>query len=138
MVGVQAAHSTSVPAAPSFARATGFVSTNAIPMRLRGRVVGVLGLFQTDPAPLSPEDITLAHSELERGQPQYALTSRVVLEQGKGILAERRHIPLDDAFAALRTCARSNNHRLAQLARRIVGGSFDTDLIPHPAKPSTH
>ncbi|MFD0573450.1 GAF domain-containing protein [Kitasatospora gansuensis] len=37
------------------ARETGFVSTNAIPMRLRGRVIGVLGLFQTDPTPSAPK-----------------------------------------------------------------------------------
>jgi GAF domain-containing protein len=140
------------PQFAAVARATGFVSTNAIPMRLRGRVIGVLGLFQTDPAPLSQEDITLAqaladvatiailqqrtlaHSELERGQLQYALTSRIVLEQVKGILAERWHISLDDAFAAFRTYARANHHQLAKLARQIADGTFDTDLIPHLAK----
>ena len=143
------------PQFAAVARTTGFVSTNAIPMRLRGRVIGVLGLFQTDPAPLSQEDIilaqaladmstiailqqrTLAHSELERGQLQYALTSRIVLEQVKGVLAERWHISLDDAFSAFRAYARSNNHQLAKLARQITDDTFDTYLIPHPAKPST-
>lgn len=138
------------------ARETGFVSTNAIPMRLRGRVIGVLGLFQTDPTPLSAEDVTLAqaladlatiavlqqrtlaHSELERGQLQFALTSRIVLEQVKGLLAERWHLSVDEAFAAFRTYARSHHHQLGRLARQIADGDFDTDLIPHPAAPPHH
>jgi GAF domain-containing protein len=137
---------------PKFAEAaqgTGFVAASAIPMRLRGRVIGVLGLFQTDPAPLSPENIrlaqaladlatisilqqrTLAMSELERGQLQYALTSRIVLEQVKGILAERWQLSVDEAFTAFRTYARSNHHQLARLARQIADDQFDTDQIPH-------
>ena len=137
---------------PQFAAAahkTGFVTANAIPLRLRGRVIGVLGLFQTAPEPLSAADVTLAqaladvatiailqqrtlaHSELERGQLQYALTSRIVVEQVKGILAERWRISVDDAFSAFRTYARSNHHHLANLARQIADGTFDTDQIPH-------
>ena len=135
------------------AKATGFVSANTIPLRLRGRVIGVLGLFQTDPDPLSPEDITLAQaladvatiailqqrtlaqSEMERGQLQYALSSRIVLEQVKGILAERWHLSVDDAFAAFRTYARSTHQHLADLGRQIADGTFDTDQIPHRAAP---
>jgi GAF domain-containing protein len=136
------------------AQATGFATANAIPLRLRGRVVGVLGLFQTDPEPLSAADLTLAqaladvatiailqqralaHGELQRGQLQYALTSGIVLEQVKGILAERWHLSVDQAFAAFRIFARSHHHHLASLARRITDGTFDTDQIPHqPAVP---
>ncbi|WP_204165983.1 GAF and ANTAR domain-containing protein [Streptomyces sp. NEAU-S7GS2] len=133
------------------AHETGFVATNALPLRLRGRVIGALALFQTDPEPLSDQDITLAqaladiatiailqqrtldHSHIERAQLQYALTSRIVLEQVKGILAERWHISLDDAFTAFRSYARAHQRQLAQLAREIADGDFDTHLIPHPA-----
>ncbi|MFE9366753.1 GAF and ANTAR domain-containing protein [Streptomyces sp. NPDC006978] len=138
------------------ARATGFVAANAIPMRLRGRVIGVLGLFQTAPDPLSPQDImiaqaladlatisilqqrTLAAGELERGQLQHALNSRVALEQVKGILAERWNLSVDEAFAAFRTYARSHHQQLARLARQITDGQFDTDQIPHPGTPPQH
>jgi transcriptional regulator with GAF, ATPase, and Fis domain len=129
---------------------TGFVAANALPLRLRGRVIGVMGLFQTDPAPLSPEDIVLAqaladiatiallqqrtaaHSEVERVQLQHALTSRIVLEQAKGILAERWQVTVDTAFARFRAYARAHNHQLAQLAREIANGTFDTTQIPQP------
>lgn len=129
---------------------TGFVATNVLPLRLRGRVIGALALFQTDPDPLSNEDITLAqaladvatiailqqrtldHGQVERAQLQYALTSRIVLEQAKGILAERWQVSLDDAFAAFRAYARAHNLQLAKLAREIAGGTFDTTVIPQP------
>ncbi|MFJ7266428.1 GAF domain-containing protein [Streptomyces sp. NPDC099050] len=129
---------------------TGFVTANAIPLRLRGRVIGVMGLFQTDPDPLSAQDIalaqaladvatiailqqrTVAHSEVERVQLQHALTSRIVLEQVKGILAERWQVTVDEAFAAFRSYARAHHLQLAQLARQIADGTFETTLIPHP------
>ncbi|MCX4783463.1 GAF and ANTAR domain-containing protein [Streptomyces sp. NBC_01264] len=129
---------------------TGFVTANAIPLRLRGRVIGVMGLFQTDPDPLSAQDIalaqaladvatiailqqrTVAHSEVERVQLQHALTSRIVLEQVKGILAERWQVTVDEAFAAFRSYARAHHHQLAQLARQIADGTFETTQIPHP------
>ncbi len=144
---------------PRFAAAAkeaGFATANAIPLHLRGRVIGALGLFQTDPEPLSAADLTLAqaladvatiailqqrtlaHSRLERGQLQYALTRRTILEQVKGILAERWHIPVDQAFTALRIFARSHHHHLANLARQIADGTFDTDQIPHQPTPPRH
>ncbi|MFD3420971.1 hypothetical protein [Streptomyces decoyicus] len=49
------------------------------------------------------------------------------------VLAERWHISLDEAFNAFRSYARAHQHQLAQLAREIASGDFDTHLIPHPA-----
>jgi transcriptional regulator with GAF, ATPase, and Fis domain len=136
------------------AAATGFVTANALPLRLRGQIIGALGLFQTDPAPLSPQDIVLAqaladvatiailqqrttaHSEVERIQLQHALTSRIVLEQVKGILAERWHVTVDQAYATLHAYTRTHHHQLAQLAREIADDTFDTIVIPQPQPPT--
>lgn len=129
----------------------GFTVTNAIPLRLRDQNIGAVNLFQTDSARLNSEDTLLAqaladvatiailqqrtldHSELARGQLQYALTSRIVVEQAKGILAERWQVSPDDAFVAFRDYARANHLQLAKLARDIADGSFDTDCVPRPA-----
>jgi AmiR/NasT family two-component response regulator len=53
-------------------------------------------------------------------QLQEALDSRVVIEQAKGILAERFHLEPDRAFDVLRRSARSNRVSLRDLAARVV------------------
>ena len=49
-----------------------------------------------------------------------ALETRVVVEQAKGILAERFHLEPDRAFEVLRRSARSNRVTLRDLAERVV------------------
>ncbi len=62
------------------------------------------------------EQLRLHNAQLER-----ALESRVVIEQAKGILAERYELGIDDAFVLLRRAARSSRVRLRELAERVVG-----------------
>jgi GAF domain-containing protein len=133
------------------ARETGYVSTHAIPLRLRSRVVGALSLFQATPQRLGDDDIALAQaladmatiailqqrtleqSHVENSQLETALTSRILIEQVKGVLAERWNSSVDDAFAAFRSYARGRHLRLSDLATRIIAGDFDTAMIPAPA-----
>lgn len=49
-----------------------------------------------------------------------ALESRVVIEQAKGVLAERYALPIDAAFDVLRRSARSNRSSIHELAARVV------------------
>ncbi|KOU68080.1 transcriptional regulator [Streptomyces sp. MMG1533] len=138
------------------ARETGYVSTHAIPLRLRNRVVGALNLFQTTRQRLGDDDIALAQaladvatiailqqrtleqSHVENSQLENALTSRVLVEQVKGVLAERWNTSVDDAFAAFRAYARARHLRLSDLALRIISGDFDTASIPAPARSGDH
>ncbi|MFI6409246.1 GAF domain-containing protein [Streptomyces sp. NPDC050548] len=140
------------------ARETGYVTTHAIPLRLRNRVVGALNLFQTGPHRLGDDDIALAQaladvatiailqqrtleqSHVENSQLENALTSRILIEQVKGFLAERWNTSVDDAFAVFRAYARARHLRLSDLAARIVSGDFDTAAIPAPApaRPGDH
>jgi hypothetical protein len=53
-------------------------------------------------------------------QLQAALESRVVIEQAKGVLAERLDVSLDEAFAFLRSAARSQGMKLKELAAEVV------------------
>lgn len=119
----------------------GFAQLHAIPLRRGQAVVGALDLFARHVTPMSLRDMKLAQSmaevatigilhnrsrrhALERaGQLQAALDSRVVIEQAKGVLAERFHVDMAEAFAILRHHARQTNTRVADLARDVVNGS---------------
>jgi hypothetical protein len=68
----------------------------------------------------------LRHSGVLAQQLRSALDSRVVIEQAKGILAERGGFGVDEAFTQLRGYARRNRIRLADLADGIVDGTVDT------------
>ena len=67
-------------------------------------------------------------------QLQYALNSRVVIEQAKGVLAERDHVAMDVAFATLRKHARDHNLKLGEVAFAVVRRSIDPAAVPPPPK----
>lgn len=52
-----------------------------------------------------------------------ALESRIVIEQAKGVLAERYGLPVEGAFDTLRRAARSNRIKLRDLATAVVTSS---------------
>jgi AmiR/NasT family two-component response regulator len=54
-----------------------------------------------------------------------ALTSRVVIEQAKGVISERAGVDLAEAFSRLRAYARNSNLRLTDVAEAAVGGTLD-------------
>ena len=72
--------------------------------------------------------VRLQHLERENANLHEALTSRIVIEQAKGVLAERYNLALDEAFELLRRTARSRRIRIHTLAgaviaaRRVRGG----------------
>jgi hypothetical protein len=123
--------------------AGGFRSANALPLRLRSQVIGSLNLFHEGTAGLGEAELRMAQAladaatigilqqrtvrrgEIVMGQLQLALNSRVVIEQAKGVLAERLQISPDDAFEVLRGAARSRNRLLSDLARDVATGSAD-------------
>jgi GAF domain-containing protein len=134
------------------AREMGFAAVHAIPMRLRDQVIGTLNLFSAAPDGLDPAvaraaralvDIATIGILQERasreqgivsGQLQVALNSRVIIEQAKGILAERLRVTPDQAFIMLRAYSRNNNHPLTQLAGDVISGTSGI-VAGSPAKP---
>jgi PAS domain S-box-containing protein len=70
-------------------------------------------------------DVTERRSAQERlaelnQQLETALTSRVVIEQAKGMLAERRGTSIEEAFQSLRKHARDHNASLQDVATAVV------------------
>jgi GAF domain-containing protein len=118
----------------------GFQSVAAVPMRLRAQTIGALNLFNPDVEPITEEDKRLAraladvatigilqqrsvhHGHVVGEQLQYALNSRVVVEQAKGMVAERSGLTMVQAFELLRGHARSHNIKLTDVAASVVGG----------------
>ena len=54
-----------------------------------------------------------------------ALESRVVIEQAKGVIAERAGVDLAEAFSRLRRYARNHNLRLTDVAQASIDGTLD-------------
>jgi transcriptional regulator with GAF, ATPase, and Fis domain len=120
---------------------SGFAAVQALPMRLRDETVGALNLFRADAGPFDPVGTLIAQaladvatisvlqqrtthlSALLNEQLQTALTSRILIEQAKGKLAERLDIDMEQAFSALRAYARAHNRRLSDLARTFIDGT---------------
>jgi ANTAR domain len=68
-------------------------------------------------------------------QLQSALNSRVLIEQAKGVIAERRHIDMDQSFALLHGSARARNRRLSDLARSRRGRRIRDRLSTRTSPP---
>lgn len=86
----------------------------------------------------APEDVEVLLNRLlavtgvaheRQAQLQHALDSRIVIEQAKGVLSERRRISVEEAFELLRSAARSNRMKVHDLARAVVAGGTE-DGIP--------
>ena len=147
-----AAEATRWPLFAAAAVEAGFASVHAVPMRLRDQVLGTVGLFGTSVGALGEDDLRLgqalayvaavalvqekasADRELINSQLQTALDSRVVLEQAKGVLAQRGGLQMEDAFAVLRGYARDHNLRLTDVARAVTTRELPAErLLDHTA-----
>ncbi|MGW6011639.1 GAF and ANTAR domain-containing protein [Streptomyces sp. NPDC055210] len=135
------------PRFTSRALSEGFTAVTALPLAHQDRALGALDLYhQHGRLGLSglrwarlladATAVGLAHRDvlrdaLVRGdQLQHALDSRVVIEQAKGILAERLDCDLQEAFDHLRGHARAKRMKLLDLAALIVADPSETSPFP--------
>ena len=66
---------------------------------------------------------------LEAEQLQQALSSRVVIEQAKGVLAEFGGVGMETAFDSLRTYSRSRNLKISEVAHDLVQRTLGPEAI---------
>lgn len=62
-------------------------------------------------------------------QLQHALTSRIVVEQAKGMLAERYSLAPDEAYELIRLAARSNGLKVHALSSSVLSAPRETPPI---------
>ena len=127
--------------------AAGFQSVYALPMRLRGTVVGALNLFRVQRGAMPDADVIAAqafadiatiailqHRAASRAQVlndqlRQALDDRIVIEQAKGMLAERSAVDVEGAFTRLRTYASEHDLRLVDVAADLISGAMPADAL---------
>lgn len=133
---------------PTFAPAAlaaGYRSVVAVPLRLRDETIGGLNLFSVSPMSEGNRRLAQALADVATigilqqrtahrntilaEQLQHALNSRVVIEQAKGIIAERAGVDMPAAYARLRQHARSHNLKISEVARSVVTGERDLSDI---------
>lgn len=120
------------------AQGQGFASVHAVPLRLRETTIGTLNLLRDAPGALGEDDVIAAkaladvatigilherairESSVVAEQLRGALSSRIVIEQAKGVVSHTRQVPVDEAFALIRAYARSTSRRLSAVAADIV------------------
>jgi len=125
----------------------GFRAVHALPMRVRNETIGALNLFRTETGALSEADLRAAQAladiatlsilqdrsysdaQLLPKQLQRALNSRVIIEQVKGVLAERLDVEMDEAFRLLRAYAQDHDRRLNEVARDVAEGKLSAGAI---------
>jgi GAF domain-containing protein len=124
------------------ALAAGYRSVTAVPLRLRDQVIGALNIFDARAAALPERDQRLAQALADVAtigilqqrsthrrvmvaeQLQQALNSRILIEQAKGVLAERHGVDMEASFESLREHSRNHNLKLTDVARRVVRGEL--------------
>jgi GAF domain-containing protein len=137
------------------ALAAGFHSVHALPLRLRGAVIGALNLFHLQPGHMRQADVDAAQAladvatiailqhraaletQAVNEQLTHALNSRIVIEQAKGMVAQQEGLNMEQAFSTLRNHARNHNLRLVDVAHDVIDGTLAASaLTPPPSKPS--
>lgn len=131
---------------PRFAQhavSVGFRSVHSVPLRLRDSVIGALNLLRVNEGELPTVDAELAralsdiatvgllqHQAVQKAEStasalEHALTSRVRIEQAKGIVSERADVSIDEAFERIRKHARNNRLGVGVVAQGVVDRSID-------------
>ncbi|QBI21722.1 ANTAR domain-containing protein [Egibacter rhizosphaerae] len=125
----------------------GIAAVCAFPLRWRDHSIGALNLFRDEPGALEPRQLQAAQALAQMAaigilqeravreareltaQLQTALHSRIVIEQAKGILAERGGFDMGAAYEALRWYCRTRNLRLRQTAGAITADPSVADEV---------
>jgi GAF domain-containing protein len=120
----------------------GFRSVHALPMHLRDLTIGALNLFRADEGGMQEGDVIAAQAladvatiailqhragaeaKVVNEQLHYTLNTRIIIEQAKGVVAERAGLDMEQSFSRLRNHARNHNLRLVAVAQGVIDGTL--------------
>ena len=121
----------------------GFEAVYAFPMRLRDDRIGAINMFRRESGAFGDADVDagqaladvatigvlserrIRSAEQRSERLQYALDSRIVIEQAKGALAERAGLDVGEAFERIRRYARGHRVKLRDVCREVIDGRLD-------------
>jgi len=115
----------------------GFHAIHSSPLRWHDRTLGAMGLFRISPEPFTPYENAIAQAFADtvallivHGDPvdldridhriEVALSTRIVVEQAKGVLAQQRHVAMDEAYVSLVRLAASEGRTLTDIAHEVI------------------
>ncbi|WP_460800748.1 GAF and ANTAR domain-containing protein [Nocardioides pacificus] len=120
------------------AREIGIEAVAGVPMRLHDQGVGAVNLYSAVPRKWSERDLAAAQVMANMAtaylinaslydkqrrlaeQLQGALESRIVIEQAKGVLSNEYGVDVDEAFARMRSHARTHGASVQAVARAVL------------------
>lgn len=132
--------------------AAGYRTAHAFPFSRRQNMIGTVTILTTEAIPLPDADlriagaladvttISLLNHHLVAGltettaQLQGALTSRVIIEQAKGLISARLEIDPSEAFHRLRRYARGNNQRIADVSEQLISRRLTMSDLMAPVR----
>ncbi len=125
----------------------GFGSVYALALCYRNNVIGALNLFRAASGALGEDELlaaqaladiatigilqhrAVAEARVLVEQLQSTLNSRVILDQAKGVLAERAQISLNDAFDMLSMYSRAHQLHLGDAAEGLISGRLTVEHL---------
>lgn len=116
---------------------SGFSAVHASPLHWHGAALGAMGMFRRADDALTPEEETVAQAFADlatllivqtdkvdlddvRRRVQDLLTSRIVIEQAKGVIAETHGVDMAEAYQVLLHRSADDDAKLTKVAQDVI------------------
>jgi electron transfer flavoprotein alpha subunit len=116
---------------------SGYSAVHASPLRWHGTALGAMGMFRRAGSLFTPEEETVAQAFADlatllivqtadidldevRQRVEEVLTSRVLIEQAKGVIAETRGVEMAEAYTTLLQLADQRGATLTSTAQTVL------------------
>jgi signal transduction protein with GAF and PtsI domain len=116
------------------AKKEGIYSLLSVPLKVKGRIIGVLNSYTSKPHKFSKDEIIMLNSVanqaaivienfrlvVETKVVKEELEARKIIEKAKGILMKRRQLSEDEAYSLMRKYSMDNRKTIKEVANAII------------------